>query len=93
MAKKATKKKAPRRAIGGQMGAAQLLVIFAELVQGAVQVGVIDADGSGFTAPTPQQDAELAAMAERVLKAHGVTVPAKVDAVIQMLPLILQMLG
>ena len=93
MAKKKTRAVRRATAAGGQMAAAQLLVIFAKLVEGAVEVGVINADGSGFTAPTPQQDAELAAMVESVLKTHGVNVPAKIDAVIQMLPLILQMLG
>lgn len=53
-------------------------------------MGLLNADGS-FTAPTPEQDAELAVFVEAQLSLYGVTIPDKVLKVTQLLPFILQM--
>lgn len=49
---------------------------------------IID-DADEFKAPTPQQDAAIAARIEQILKAHGVEVPSNVDKIVQSIPLIM----
>lgn len=73
------------------MKAAQLMAILAALLAIPAAVGIVDANGD-FLTPTPTQDAEIAAAVEGILKAHGVTVPEKVDQVVGMLPFLLGLL-
>ena len=74
------------------MKAATLMSLLGALLQIPAQIGLVDAAGN-FLSPTPAQDAEMAAAVEAALKAHGVTVPSKVDAVMGMLPMILSLLN
>jgi hypothetical protein len=71
------------------MEAGTLALIIRDLISFAQTQGYIRDDGTVIGPKTPQQDAELAAGVETVLKNHGITVPDKVDAAIKMLPLIL----
>lgn len=62
-------------------------------VDGLIAIGVLSTDGTTFTAPTPTQDAALAALGESLAVEFGVPVPVKVDQLIKMLPLVLGLLG
>jgi hypothetical protein len=73
------------------MKAAQLMAILAALLAIPAAIGIVDVNGD-FLTPTPAQDAQIAAAVEGVLKAHGVTVPEKVEAVVAMLPFLLGLL-
>lgn len=68
------------------------LEIAADVINVLVSMGLIDASGD-FVTPTAQQDAILAAKIEQVVKAHGVIIPAQIDAIIALLPLIFQIFG
>ncbi len=72
------------------MKAALLLVIQSELVQLLVTHGIItptyDFDDTKLN--SVPADAQLVADIEAVFVKHGVTVPAKVDSIIKMLPLL-----
>lgn len=54
--------------------------------------GLLKVDGK-FGAFTPQNDAELAAVIQTSLEAHGFDVPDKVENVIKMLPLVMALAG
>ncbi len=73
------------------MKAAQLMSILGALLSVPAAIGIVDANGD-FLTPTPNQDAQIAAAVEGILKAHGVTVPEKIDAVIAMLPFLLSLI-
>lgn len=71
------------------MKAATLLKIAGDVIDVLDQEIIDDLDE--FVAPTPQQDAVIAARIEAILKAHGVDVPTNVDKIVQSIPLILML--
>ena len=75
------------------MNAYQILSIFADIVNLLKNLGYMHTDGKFVFPPNAADEAALAGKIEQILKANGVDVPEKVDAVINLLPLIFQMLG
>lgn len=69
-----------------------LLLIFSDVIQLLKNIGVINSFDE-FIATTAEQDMMIAARVELILKAHGVTVPEKVDQVIALVPLVLSLAG
>ncbi len=65
---------------------------FDATIDGFVEIGVLNADGS-FNTPTTAQDIKLAVFAEQLAQKFGVVVPAKIDALIKALPLIIAFVG
>ncbi len=63
-----------------------------ETVDGLVEIGVLNANGD-FSTPTTAQDIKLAVFAEQLAQKFGVVVPAKIDALIKALPLIVAFVG
>jgi hypothetical protein len=74
------------------MTAGTVFLIVRDVIQVFVDVGVLLPSGA-VVGPTAQQDAQIAAKVNAVLKAHGLVEPAQVDAVIQLLPLVFQLVG
>lgn len=74
------------------MRAGTLVQILGDFISLAEANGLILPDGA-FVGPTDAQGiTALAAGVESILKKHGVDVPAKVDAVVQMVPMFLALL-
>lgn len=63
-----------------------------EAVDGLENIGVLNTDGT-FNSPTPAQDVKLALLAEYLAQKFGIVVPAKVDALIKALPLLMAFVG
>lgn len=70
----------------------KVLLIIRDIIQILVNLGLLKSDGT-LVKPTAQQDALLISQVNNVLKAHGLTEPTQVDAVIALLPLIFQLVG
>lgn len=61
-----------------------------EIVDSLQTIGVLNADGT-FNTPTPDQDVKIAVLAEGIAVKFGLDVPAKVDKIVRLLPLILEL--
>jgi hypothetical protein len=72
-----------------------LLLVFHDVIEDLVSLGVIDAQGNmyGEALDSVKENVQLAAMIEKRLVARGVTVKAEVDKVINALPLILSLIN
>lgn len=72
------------------MNAGTLLLVVKDLTAIFVNKGILRTDGSfdQQKLDTIQEDLDLAASIEALLKFYGVAVPDKVDRIIQMVPLI-----
>lgn len=69
-----------------------ILFVIRDAVNYMESKGLLKTDGK-FGTFTPQLDAELAGVIENSLKSHGVVVPAQVDKVLMIFPLVLQLAG
>jgi DNA-binding FadR family transcriptional regulator len=69
-----------------------VLFVVRDAVNHMESKGLLKTDGK-FGTFTPQLDAELVSIIENSLKSHGVVVPAQVDKVLMILPLVLQLAG
>ena len=72
------------------MKAGTLILLIGEIGQALKAGGYIDAAGDLVEAKWSdvQADVQLGTTIEALLKAHGVTVPPKVDEILQLLPLL-----
>lgn len=71
-----------------------LLLVFHDLIEDIVSLGVLDSNGNLFGAALDslQENLELVAVVEKRLKQHGVVIKDEIDKVINALPLILALL-
>ena len=77
------------------MNAGQLLLIVRDLIALLVADGVLKPDGTfdQTTLDSLQEDLAFSAAVEQVLVAHGLAIPAKVQQVIDLLPLVAALVG
>lgn len=71
------------------MKAGTLLLVFAEVIQLLKSKSFIDLNGDFSNFDNIQSDVELGRGVEVILKNHGVMVPGRVDAILNILPLII----
>lgn len=64
-----------------------LLLILHDVVEKLVGMSLLDTNGN-FTAPTLEQDLQIATMVEQCAKARGVVVQSEVDKILNVLPLV-----
>lgn len=71
-----------------------LLLVFHDLIEDLVSLGVLDSNGNlfGTALDSLQENLELVAVVEKRLKQHGVVIKDEIDKVINALPLILALL-
>lgn len=72
------------------MNAGTLLIVVKELIALLLNRGILLPDGSfdQTKLDTIEEDLAFASAVEAILKAHGLNVPAKVEQIIQILPLL-----
>jgi hypothetical protein len=66
-----------------------LLVVVAEVIKLLQTKGFINSAGDFVNFDNIQNDVELAKGIEEILKNHGVLVPSRLDAILNILPLII----
>lgn len=71
------------------MKAGILLVVVAEVIKLLQTKGFINSAGDFVNFDNIQNDVELAKGIEEILKNHGVLVPSRLDAILNILPLII----
>jgi hypothetical protein len=74
------------------MSVGSLILVFQDAIVAARDLGVLHPDGT-FSTPSAEQDIAFAAAVEKSLKLHGVDIPAKVDKVVKLLPLIFELVS
>lgn len=75
------------------MNAGQLLLLAKDIITVLENDGIIKSDGSIVFPPSVQPEVVLAAQIETALRNRGLTIPADVDKVLAVLPLVLQIAG
>ena len=77
------------------MNAGQLLLIVRDLIALLVAKGVLKPDGTfdQTKLDSLQEDLAFSAAVEKVLVAHGLAIPEKVQQVIDLLPLVAALVG
>jgi len=67
--------------------------IAADIINLLKGMGIINVTSYDFRAPTAAEDPVIAQRVEAILKNYGIDVPEKVDTVIAMIPMVLNLAG